>query len=73
MFEKYNFAGVFIQIQAVLTLYAQGTIIHLVKSLIYEFLGINHVFGYCEKDHYESRYCNFCRVNTYFCYKNGFN
>lgn len=24
MFEKYNFAGVFIQIQAVLTLYAQG-------------------------------------------------
>lgn len=28
MFEKYNFAGVFIQIQAVLTLYAQGTIIH---------------------------------------------
>lgn len=25
MFEKYNFAGVFIQIQAVLTLYAQGS------------------------------------------------
>lgn len=24
MFEKYNFAGVYIQIQAVLTLYAQG-------------------------------------------------
>ena len=24
MFEKYNFAGVFIQVQAVLTLYAQG-------------------------------------------------
>ena len=24
MFEKYNFSGVFIQIQAVLTLYAQG-------------------------------------------------
>lgn len=24
MFEKYNFAGFFIQIQAVLTLYAQG-------------------------------------------------
>ena len=24
MFEKYNFGGVFIQIQAVLTLYAQG-------------------------------------------------
>lgn len=24
MFEKYNFTGVFIQIQAVLTLYAQG-------------------------------------------------
>lgn len=24
MFETYNFAGVFIQIQAVLTLYAQG-------------------------------------------------
>ncbi|KAH0743679.1 hypothetical protein KY290_031672 [Solanum tuberosum] len=29
MFEKYNFAGVFIQIQVVLTLYAQGTIIHV--------------------------------------------
>ncbi|KAH0656029.1 hypothetical protein KY285_030911 [Solanum tuberosum] len=26
MFEKYNFAGVFIQIQVVLTLYAQGDV-----------------------------------------------
>lgn len=26
MFEKYNFAGVFIQVQAVLSLYAQGTL-----------------------------------------------
>ncbi|XP_019416809.1 PREDICTED: actin-related protein 2-like isoform X3 [Lupinus angustifolius] len=30
MFEKYNFAGVFIQIQAVLTLYAQGLLTGLV-------------------------------------------
>ncbi|CAM6129692.1 unnamed protein product [Calypogeia fissa] len=30
MFEKYNFAGVFIQIQAVLTLYAQGLMTGLV-------------------------------------------
>jgi actin-related protein 2 len=30
MFEKYNFGGVFIQIQAVLTLYAQGLLTGLV-------------------------------------------
>ncbi|RWW26854.1 hypothetical protein GW17_00008743 [Ensete ventricosum] len=30
MFEKYNFSGVFIQIQAVLTLYAQGLLTGLV-------------------------------------------
>ncbi|KAK6928557.1 hypothetical protein RJ641_007148 [Dillenia turbinata] len=30
MFEKYNFAGIFIQIQAVLTLYAQGLLTGLV-------------------------------------------
>ncbi|CAN1147661.1 Actin-related protein 2 [Linum perenne] len=30
MFEKYNFAGLFIQIQAVLTLYAQGLLTGLV-------------------------------------------
>jgi actin-related protein 2 len=30
MFEKYNFAGVFIQIQAVLSLYAQGLLTGLV-------------------------------------------
>jgi len=33
MFEKYNFAGVFIQIQAVLSLYAQG---HLFPSLLHD-------------------------------------
>jgi len=33
MFEKYNFAGVFIQIQAVLSLYAQG---HLSPSLLHD-------------------------------------
>lgn len=26
MFERYNFSGIFIQIQAVLTLYAQGAV-----------------------------------------------
>lgn len=36
MFEKYNFSGVFIQIQAVLTLYAQGAFrfeVHLSEVL----------------------------------------
>lgn len=32
MFEKYNFGAVFIQIQAVLTLYAQGEVVVLSKS-----------------------------------------
>ncbi|KAH7577169.1 hypothetical protein JRO89_XS01G0215300 [Xanthoceras sorbifolium] len=41
MFEKYNFAGVFIQIQAVLTLYAQGLLTGLV---IDSGDGVTHVF-----------------------------
>ena len=35
MFEEYQFAGVYIAIQAVLTLYAQGVCICVVKVLLY--------------------------------------
>nr|GMD83922.1 actin-related protein 2 [Ipomoea batatas] len=43
MFEKYNFSGVFIQIQAVLTLYAQGLLTGLV---IDSGDGVTHVVNY---------------------------
>lgn len=38
MFEKYNFAGVFIQIQAVLTLYAQGAYKEDSRSKVQNFI-----------------------------------
>lgn len=41
MFEKYNFAGVFIQIQAVLTLYAQGA------SRKYATFKVQKLFSFC--------------------------
>ncbi|KAJ0053367.1 hypothetical protein Pint_03036 [Pistacia integerrima] len=51
MFEKYNFAGVFIQIQAVLTLYAQGAYEDVCRIMMTSrfsiFLECLHILTFC--------------------------
>ena len=50
MFEKYNFAGVFIQIQAVLTLYAQGAYKEDSRSKVQSFISHKYHMDLLQRD-----------------------